>query len=49
MDITKDRKGKDLIEENRLRRGDKNTQENSTKEKKKVLMTWITIMVQSLT
>ena len=35
-DTIKDRNGKDLIEQNRLRRGDKNTQKNSTK---KVLMT----------
>ena len=45
VDTTKDRKGKDLIEEKRLRRGDKNTQKNYTK---KVLMTWITIMIWSL-
>ena len=42
VDTTKDRKGKDLIEEKRLRRGDKNTQKNYTK---KVLMTQITMMV----
>ena len=46
MGMIKDRNGKDLTEVKRLRRGGKNTQKNCTK---KVLMTWITTMVWSLT
>ena len=38
----KDRNGKDLREQKRLKRDDKNTQKNYTK---KVLITWITMMV----
>ena len=41
MGTIKDRNGKDLTEQKRLRGGSKNTQ-NCTK---KVLMTWITTMV----
>ena len=47
MDTIKGRKGKDLIEAKRLRRGGKNTQKNSAK--KKVLMTQITTMMWSFT
>ena len=46
MGTIKDRNGKDLTEQTRLRRGGKNTQNNYTKN---VLMTWITMMVWSLT
>ena len=46
MSTIKDRNGKDLTEQTRLRRGGKNTQKNYTKN---VLMTWITMMVWSLT
>ena len=46
MGSIKDRNGKDLTEQTRLRRGGKNTQKNYTKN---VLMTWITMMVWSLT
>ena len=46
MGTIKDRNGKDLKNQKRLGRGDKNTQKNCTK---KVLMTWITMMVWSLT
>ena len=42
MSTRKGRKGKDLIEQKRLRRGGKNTQKNCTK---KILMTWITTMM----
>ena len=42
MDMTKSRKGKDVTEPKRLRRDEKNTQKNYTK---KLLMTWITMMV----
>ena len=42
----KDRNGKNLTEAEELRRGGMNTQKNFTK---KVLMTWITTMVWSLT
>ena len=42
----KDRNGKDLREQKRLKRDDKNTQKNYTK---KVLITWITALVWSLT
>ena len=38
----KDRNGKDLRVQKRLKRDDKNTQKNYTK---KVLITWITMMV----
>ena len=47
MGTIKDRNGKDLREAKRIRRGGKNTQKNCTK--KKILMTWITTMVWSLT
>ena len=46
MSTIKDRNGKDLTEQTRLRRGGKNTQKNYTKN---VLMTWITTMVWSFT
>ena len=46
MGSIKDRNSKDLTEEKRLRRGGKNTQKNCTK---KILMTWITMTVWSLT
>ena len=46
MGTLKDRNSKNLIEAERLRRGSKNIQKNCTK---KVLMTWITMMVWSLT
>ena len=42
MCMIKNRKGKDLTETKRLRRDGKNTQKNYTK---KLLMTWITMMV----
>ena len=42
MVTIKDRKSKNLIEAERLRRGGKNKQKNCTE---KVLMTWITMMV----
>ena len=42
MCMIKNRKGKDLTELKRLRRYGKNTQKNYTK---KLLMTWITMMV----
>ena len=45
MDSIKDRNGMDLTKKRILRRGGKNTQDCT----KKVLMTWITIMVWSLT
>ena len=41
----KDRNGKDLTEAERLRRGGKNVQNHT----QKVLMTWITMMMWSLT
>jgi len=41
----KDRNGKDLTEAERLRRGGKNAQNHT----QKVLMTWITMMMWSLT
>ena len=46
MGTIKDRNGKNLTEAEELRRGGMNTQKNFTK---KVLMTWITTMVWSLT
>ena len=46
MSTIKDRNGKDLTEQNILRRGGKNIQKNYTE---KVLMPWIAIMVWSLT
>ena len=46
MGTIKDRNGKDLKKWKRLRRGGKNTQKKYTK---KVLVTWITMMVWSLT
>ena len=46
MGTKKDRNGKDLTEQKRLRRGGKNTEKNYTK---KVLMTCITMMLWSLT
>ena len=46
MGTIKDRDGMDLTEAEILRRGGKNTQKNYTK---KVLMTWITTVVWSLT
>jgi len=46
MDTIKDRNIKDITESERLRSSGKNTQKNYTK---KVLMTWITTMVWSLT
>ena len=46
MGTLKDRNSKNPIEAERLRRGSKNIQKNCTK---KVLMTWITMMVWSLT
>ena len=46
MGTKKDRNGKDLTEQKRLRRGGKNTEKNYTK---KILMTQITMMVLSLT
>ena len=46
MGTIKDRNGKDLKNRKRLRRGGKNTQKNYTK---KVLMTWITMIVWLLT
>ena len=46
MDKIKDRKIKDITEAERLRSSGKNTQKNYTK---KVLMTWITTMLWSLT
>ena len=46
MVTTKARNSKDLQNQKRLRRGGKNTQKNYIK---KVLMTWITTMVRSLT
>ena len=42
MSTIKDRNGKDLTEQTRLRRGGKNTQKNYSK---KIFMTQITIMV----
>ena len=45
MGTIKDRKGKDLTEETRLRRRGKNTQKNYTKD---VLMTHTTMMVRAL-
>ena len=45
MGTIKDRKGKDLTEEKRLRRRGKNTQKNYTKD---VLMTHTTMMVRAL-
>ena len=44
MGMIKYRNGKDLTEQKRLRRGGKNTEKNYTK---KVLMTWITMMLWS--
>ena len=46
MGMIKDKNGMDLHKWKILRRGDTNTQKNYTK---KVLMTWITMMVWSLT
>ena len=46
MGTIKDRNGKNLTEAEELKRGGMNTQKNFTK---KVLMTWITTMVLSLT
>ena len=46
MCTIKDRNGKNLTEAEELKRGGMNTQKNFTK---KVLMTWITTMVLSLT
>ena len=46
MGTIKDRNGKDLKKQKRLKRGDKNTQKNCIK---KILMTQITTMMQSLT
>ena len=46
MDTIKDRHIKEITEAERLRSSGKNTQKNYTK---KVLMTWITTMVWSLT
>ena len=46
MGTIKDRNGKNLTEAEELKRGGMNTQKNFTK---KVLMTWITTMVWSLT
>ena len=42
MGTIKDRNGKDLKKQKRLRRGDKNTQKNRTK---KILLTQITTMM----
>ena len=42
MGTIKDRNGKNLTEEEKLKRGGKHTQKSYTK---KVLMTWITTMV----
>ena len=46
MGTIKDRNSKDLIEQKRSGRDGKNTQKNCTK---KISMTWITMMVWSLT
>ena len=46
MGTIKDRNGKDLQKQKRLRRGGKNKHKNCTK---KILMTQITMMVWSLT
>ena len=46
MGTITDRNGKNLTEAEELKRGGMNTQKNFTK---KVLMTWITTMVWSLT
>ena len=46
MGTIKDRNGMNLTEAEILRRGSKNTQKNYTE---KVLMTWMTMMVWSLT
>ena len=46
MGTIKDRNGEDLTESERLRRGGKNIQKNYTK---KILRSWITMMVWSLT
>ena len=46
MGTVKHRKSKDLTEQKRLRRGGKDTQKNYTN---KVLITWISTMVWSLT
>ena len=47
MGTIKDRNGRDLTEKQKmLRRGGKNTQKNCTK---KILITWITTMMWSLT
>ena len=46
MGTIMDRNGMDLTEAEDIKRGGKNTQKNYTK---KVLMTWITMMVWSLT
>ena len=46
MGTIKDRNGKNLTEAEELKRGGMNTQKNFTK---RVLMTWITTMVWSLT
>ena len=46
MGMIKDRNGKDITRQKRLKRGGKNTQKNYTK---KVLMTWTTMTVWSFT
>ena len=46
MGTIKDRNGEDLTESERSRRGGKNTQKNYTK---KILRSWITMMMWSLT
>ena len=46
MGLIKDRNDKDITEQKRLRSGRKNTQKNDTR---KVLMTWVTKMIWSLT
>ena len=46
MGLIKDRNYKDITEQKRLRSGRKNTQKNDTR---KVLMTWVTKMIWSLT
>ena len=46
MGLIKDRNGMDLTEAEEIRSGDKNTQKNYTK---KTLVTWVTMIVQSIT
>ena len=46
MSTIKDRNGKDLIQQKRSRNDSKNTQKSYTK---RILMTWITILVSSVT